>query len=166
VLAELGVADAKDAKAALDAYKKLQDANKTEEQRLREAAARVSPLEQELAGYKAAFAAQAAESMAALTDVQKQAVMAIAGDDPTRQMQTIANLRKSGMLGPAQAAPATATPPPPPANTTAAPAAPSAAPTTTVNHLAVYQEMLKTNPFDAAGYRLRYAADIEAALKK
>ncbi len=167
LLAELGVTDAKDAKASIDALKKLQEAQKTEEQRLREQAARVQPLESEVASLKAAVAAQAAETLAALTDAQRAAVRDIAGDDPAAQLRTIVNLRKSGML----AAPASATtqqapaPVPPPASTTAAPAAPTSGGISPPNHLQTWMEMRKTNPILAAHYRVRYAAEITAAQK-
>lgn len=166
ILAELGVTDAKDAKASIESLKKLQDAQKTEEQRLRDANARIPTLESENAALKAAVSATAAETMGALTDIQKSAVLAIAGEDPAKQIATVASMRKAGMLtAPAVSVPAAPAAVPPPASTSAAPAPPPSGGISPPNHLLTWQEMRKTNPFLAAQYRIRHSAEIEKAQK-
>lgn len=169
VLAELGVTDTKDAKAALDELKKRRDAEKTEQERL---TARVAELEAQAAragALSTIIAGRAASELGALSDKTRAYVTAEAGDDPARQLATIDRMRASGLLDAAPVAPPAAPAPAPPA-TPAAPAvrdtlpsrgAPADAATgATVDHRAEWERLQKINPIAAAAYGNRYAADV------
>lgn len=170
MLAELGVTDTKDAKAALAELKKRQDAEKTETERL---AARVAELEGKAA--KAEHATQvasrrAAAELATLTEAQRAYVSKTAGDDPLRQLETIDSMREAGLLtttpaaapapAPAPAAPAAATPPAPLGSTAPAPSAPAPGQTSPVDHAAVYRSLKQSNPFAASAYLQQHQRQI------
>ena len=166
MLAELGVADTKNAKEALAELKRRQDAEKTETERL---AARVAELEGKAA--KADHATQvaarrAAAELSALTDAQRAYVTRAAGDDPLRQLETIDTLRETGLLVTAPAAPPTAPSagaapspalPTPPATTAPVGGAPPPSGTVSpVDHKATFDSLRKSNPVVAAAYARRH----------
>jgi hypothetical protein len=144
ILADLGVEDIGKAKAALDAAKASEEANKSAEQRALESANAAKSAQAEADRLRAIATEHAARMLGVLTAEQQSAVKAIAGDDPAAQLRAI------GALGPTWAKQASADAPPPPATTAPAPNAP--APTTAgspPDHRAVYATL---NPFERAAY--------------
>lgn len=169
-MAELGVTNRDELKAAVAAQKAAADAQKNAEQRALEAGQRATTTEAELARYKNAVASQATAELAGLTEAQRTAVVAVAGDDHARQLTTIVALRPtwatSAPVAPA-AAPATPATPAAPAQpaapaTTAPPANSAPAPTneSPTDHKAEYARLKATNPFAAADYLNRNHAAI------
>lgn len=162
VLKELGVSSLDDVKAAINARQAQIDAEKTSAQKASELEGSLASVKAQNAALLASVTAFATAQMGALTEAQKAAVVAIAGDDPSRQVTTIEALRPTwaAQAAPtvtpatAPAAPTTApAPSPAPTDTAPAPSAPS--PTNAVsqpNHKAVYAELRKTNPVVAANY--------------
>lgn len=164
ILAELGVPDVKDGKAALAELKKRQDAEKSD---LEKKDGRIKELEPQAARaveLEKTVKARADVELAALTEEQKTAVKAIAGDDPAKVLTAIDTLKPTWKAAPAAPPPGAPPPKPAPGSTTAAgpPPAP-AAPPATVDHLALYDELQKSNPMQAAHYRELYGAQITAA---
>lgn len=159
MLAELGVADAKDVKAALKAIKDAEDAKKSETEKLNERLKSLEPLESEVTALRGAVAEMAKAALEGLTDRQREAVVDIAGDDPRAQLKAIQSLRSKGMLRADPTAPL-----PAPANTTRAPGAPAPTSPTTPDHVAAWQELQTRNPIKAAAYRIQHAAAINAAI--
>ncbi len=170
MLAELGVTDTKDAKAAIAELKAIQDAKKSD---LEKAQARIAELEGKAA--KADHATQvasrrAAAELAALTDAQRAYVAKASGDDPLRQLETIDSMREAGLLATPPAAPATTpagaapavTPPSaqPLGSTTPAPSAPQQGAVSPVDHNAVFQRLRTENPFLAAQYLEKHGRHI------
>ena len=144
VLKELGFESLEAAKAAATAIKAAEEAKRTDAQR-------AASLENDLKATKAEKEAMAQtlgvyakSQMGALTEAQRAAVTALAGDDPVKQIQTIDALRSTW----AGAVPA------PVKDTAPAPSAPkdtgsTSAPT---DKMAFYEELAKTNPVVAARY--------------
>lgn len=171
MLAELGVTDTKDAKAAIAELKAIQDAKKSD---LEKAQARIAELEGKAA--KADHATQvasrrAAAELAALTDAQRAYVAKASGDDPLRQLETIDSMREAGLLAtpPAAPSPAAGAATPPAASPAApqqlgstAPAAGAPPPSTTspVDHAAVYRSLKQSNPFAASVYLQQHQRQI------
>lgn len=159
LLAELGVTDQAAVKAALDQAKATEESKKSDAQKLAELTARVTLQTEALMGV-------VERTKAGLTDEQKAAVTAIAGQDTALWLKTYnalaATWAKPAVSTPAApAAPvAGATPPAVPAvpastaPTGGAPTPPST--TSPVDHSAVYQGLLQSNPFYAAGYLLQH----------
>lgn len=105
----LGVQSEADAKTALAAYKQAQEAAKSEAQRTAE---KLAALEAQAASLTAAnaqqqavIAARAALELAALTDAQRAAVAAIAGEDVGKQLLAIDHLKPTWAAAPATPAP-------------------------------------------------------------
>lgn len=176
MLAELGVTDTKDAKAAIAELKAIQDAKKSD---LEKAQARIAELEGKAA--KADHATQvasrrAAAELAALTDAQRAYITKTSGDDPLRQLEAIDAMREAGLLATPPAAPPPATTagaapavtPPgaqPIGSTMPAPSAPQQGAVSPVDHAAVYASLNDRksptyNPFAAAAYLGRYQSQI------
>jgi hypothetical protein len=162
VLKELGVDSLDTAKARVAAAKRLEDEAKSELQKrddrikeLETAVAKVAPLEQ-------AVAEKAASELEGLAnDAHREMVKAIAGDDPAKQLSTIAKLRKGGAFAiPVANASGSRPAVPPPANTSAAGGAPPPANAGTPNHKATLEALEKTNPMAAAHYALRHQGEI------
>lgn len=158
LLAEMGVADTKDVKAALADLKARQDSEKTE---LERAKARVAELETKAAHADEAAkiaANRAALEMASLTDAQRSYVTQVAGDNPLQQLRTLDALKASGMIErpAAPAAVATVATPAPAPNTAPLPNAPQ--PGSNVSEAdprKVFETLQATNPFAAAAYAQR-----------
>jgi hypothetical protein len=133
ILKGLGVAEAKDAKAAIEAWRKAEEANKTELQKAIEKAAAHEADANALGGYKTKLESMVKADLDKLTPEQRGAVQRLAGEDPLKVADAIEVLRPTwAQLAPAvttTAAPGAATiaaPPPmaPPANSGVPPAAP------------------------------------------
>jgi hypothetical protein len=155
-LKALGVESFDAAKAAIAKAKQLEESQKSEQQKLNERIAALEPEAKKAAEFAAVIAKHADVELAKLTDEQRAAVLAIAGDDKTRALATVEALRPTWVKA-AVSAPA---PPPPPANTAAATAAPVGSAIPTVNHKATWEALKATNPVYAAHYLRAHSADI------
>lgn len=152
LLTELGITDPGAAKAALEAAKKAEEANKTAEQRAAELAQKLGTVQTEAERQAAVIQEYAARMFGVLTADQQGAVKAIAGDDPAAQLRAINALGPTWAKQAEAAAPA---PAPKPATTAPAPDAPAGAATgSPPDHRAVYSDMRSRNPFAAAAYGL------------
>ena len=156
VLRELGAESLDAAKARIVAAKAAEDAQKSELQRLTERIAALEPSAAKVAELQAVVAQHADAELAKLTDEQRAAVTAIAGDDKARALATVEALRPTWV----KAAPAAPPPPPPAANTAAAGTAPTGAVVPTVNYRATWEALKAANPIQAAQYLERYQAEI------
>lgn len=157
LLKEMGVENVDDAKKALADLKAKQDAEKTSAQKAAELAESLKASNAEKASMAEALGVYAKAQLAGLTEVQRSAVTAIAGEDPAKQLKTIEQLRPTWGAAPAAPtqAPAAPAPPPKPADTAPAPSAPKDGPATSPpDPKAVYAELKKTNPVIAARYAL------------
>jgi translation initiation factor IF-2 len=144
------------AKATIAKAKALEESQKSELQKLNERIAALEPTAKKAADYEQVIAKHADAELAKLTDEQRAAVLAIAGDDKARALSTVEALRPTWV----KAAPAAPAPPPPPANTAAATAAPTGGLVPTVNHKATWEALKATNPMYAAQYLRAHSADI------
>jgi NAD-dependent DNA ligase len=158
-LKALGVADVESAKAAIAKARELEEASKTEIQRLSEKALALEPLAKRAAELDATVARYADAELAMLSEAQRAAVAAIAGDDKARALATIDALRPTWVA--AAAAPLAASAPiPAPANTSQVPAPKAAMATAGVDHKATYEGMRATNPVMAAQYLSAHSREI------
>jgi len=160
-LRELGVENIKDAKVALDAYKKLQHESMTEAERIRTERDEYKSKAEKADEYAKVVSEQATAALSSLTEAQTETVTKLAGDDPVRQLQVVTQLRASGMLG---------SPPPEPkkmaAPASTAPPQSAPAPTATTEQqqaLSTYESLKARNPVEAARYHQRHYAAISAA---
>lgn len=162
VLKELGLGD--DLATAQKATKAFRDAEAAKLSESERANARIKELEPLEGKHKALLAVvekQAAAGLAALNDVQRAAVQALAGDDPAAQLNAIVALAPTWVA----AAPATAAAPIiPPATTTAPPSAAPRPGTPAANKFQEWQALEATpgkGVFSSLFYKLN-RADIEA----
>lgn len=166
VLAQLGVKDAAEAKAALDAYKAAQDAAKTEAERVSARLAEGEAAKARAATLEAAVSAHAATEMAKLDDAKRDAVIAIAGEDTAAQLRAISALAPTWSAQ-VQPPPAAVVPPPaapPAAATTAHPPtapAPAIATQSPVDHKAVFESLAKAGRgIEASRYLTAHSREI------
>lgn len=157
-LRELGFATADEAKAAAAAAKAAAEASKTAEQRAAEALAEKGRLAAEHEATLAIVREHAGRQLGALTDEQKAAVAAIAGDDPRAQLKAIDALRPTWGAQPPPAPIATA--PTAAASTAPPPNAPAGQAPAVVDHAATYRGLKATNPIAAAAFLRRHVTDI------
>lgn len=156
VLRELGVSSPDEVKAALAAKKAADDANKSAAEKAADLARQLEASTSKAAALELAVKERASLELASLTDAQRAAVQAVAGDDAASQLRAIDKLKPTWAAAPK--------PLPAPASTSAAPAAPPSkdAPAADVDHSAVYDALKKSNPMMAADYQDRYGAQITA----
>lgn len=163
VLAELGVANADEAKAAVEAARAAADAKKSAEERAAELLTSNAALKTTAEKQAAAAKEMAGRMLMALAPEQRDAVTAFAGDDPIRQFEAIKHFGPTWALAEqakdaaakAVADAAAALKAAPPATTSPAPAAPSSeAPASPESPKSVYETTRSTNPFKAAAYGL------------
>lgn len=158
VLNEAGFKDADEAKAAKAAL----DATKSEQQKTAERLAALEPKAQQSDGFKARLERYADSELAKLTEPQRAAVTAIIGDDKTRALDVIVELRPtwaSGTSADAKAAPVAAETP---KQTAPGRIAPTEATTSSVaSKLAEYTRLKDTNPFAASNYLAANYGEIE-----
>lgn len=186
---ELGVTVA-EAKVILAAHKAKEDASKSDVERLTAEREALKAQTAELAEYRAAVEVRASAELQGLTEAQRAAVVALAGDHPAKQLRTIETLRPSWQAvaqaqdaatkasaeaarikteadakaaADAAAIAAKGAPLPPPANTSAAVAAPAGTTSPDTNLLARYEN--EKNPFRKGDIYLKNQAAIEAAKK-
>jgi hypothetical protein len=163
LLSELGVADPKDAKAALAELKTRREAELSE---LERANVRVKELEGKAAmadAFGTVITNRATAELAALNEKARAFVTAEAGADPAKQLATIDRLRATGLLETAAPAvtPASAPAATAPATTAPRPAAPpEAGRVTQADARATYERLQTENPFAAAAFAERHAGDL------
>lgn len=155
LLASMGVKDAAELKAALDAYKAAQDAAKTEAERVAARIAEGDAAKARAAQLEIAIKAHAEHALAGLTDAQRAAVETLAAGDCARIVESVAVLRPTWATAPA-APPAS----PPPAGTAPAAPAPVGTSTSQPDHKAEFARLKATNPIAAANYAARHKADL------
>ena len=166
-LAELGVTDPNEVKAALADAKAKAEAQKTDAEKL-------AALNLRVAAQSEALTVAVSQAARSITAEQKAAVDAIAGNDPAVWMKTYAALAPTwGASVTAQAAPAPAAAQPatqpqattPAATSAATPAstspsggapAPGAPTQSPVDHAAVRKQLQAINPFAAARYANKF----------
>lgn len=165
MLKTLGVESEDDAKKALADFKAKQDAEKTEAQRNAEKLSELDRTKARASELEATVKGRATRELAGLTEAQRVAVIAIAGDDPAAQLKTIDALA-STWAAPATTAtaPATTTTPPATAPASATTAPPRSAPPDTTQTQAspkeTYQRLKATNPVQAAAFLKQHAHEI------
>lgn len=178
LLAELGVEDPAAAKALLAAAKAAEEAQKTELQKARDEAAALKPKAARAAQLEQTIKSRADIELAGLTEAQRAAVTAVAGDDSAKVLSTIDALKPTWVSAapapvatpapapaaqpapPAAAPPAAPAIPAPPANTSPAPTAPTSGNVSPPDRKAEYQALKVKNPIAAAAYLNAYASEI------
>lgn len=168
LLTELGIDASTDPAKAAEVIRNWQNSQKDEKTRLKEQVDALAPKATKLTEYEAEFAELARVEMAKLTDDQRAAVTAIAGDNPLGQVRAIRTLRPTWTAAPpAPPAPPGQRPPAPPlrppANTGTPPSAPNPANVSQPDHLAVYESLQAANPMKASRYYERFRTQIVAA---
>lgn len=155
LLKSLGVESLEQAKKAVEALKAVEDAQKSEAEKR---AAAESALQAEQTKSKQAYEALgvlAKSQMDALSDAQRAAVTALAGDDPAKQITSIAALKPT--WAGAAAATATATETTKTADTAHGRTAPKdGANESPPDHKAIHASLLESNPIAAARYALEH----------
>ena len=187
-LKELGAESPEEIRRQLTEAKSRDDATKSEVQKLTERVSKIGDLEKQRDALAETLGAFAKDQMKTLTPEQRSAVKVIAGDDPSKQIETIRALGPtwtSAAPKPQEGAPAApddrkrddhgrfeaeapAAPQkrvvPPLANSVPAPGAPqSAAPPAQPDHLAMYESLREFNPIRASSYYVAHTREIEAA---
>lgn len=151
-LKDLGIDSLEGAKKAIDQAKAAEEAQKSDAQKRGELE---TTLKKELAEKQelaAALSSYAKTQMGALTEAQRNAVTALAGDDAAKQLKAIEALSPTWASAAAPAAAVTETKP---KDTAPAPAAPKdGAPSAQPDAKATYEELKKTNPVIAARFAL------------
>jgi len=162
LLAELGYQDEDEAKAAREAQRKAEEAQKTELQRLTEAAAKVEPLSAETKRYRAAVESHLAAEIAALPEAKRALVddLGPAATDPAARLEWLSKAKAKGLFAEAKATAAAA--PGPPA-TTMAPSGPATQPGQAPSEYEHWQSLLRGGKtMMAAQYYQLHAKTIEA----
>lgn len=191
IAADIGIPIA-EAKALIAKAKEAEDKNKSDVERLTAKLAASEAKTAELDEYKGAVDVRAKVELGLLSEDQRAAVLAIAGEHPAKQLKTIETLRPTwqsieqsrkaaeeaaaeakritdaaAAVAAAEAAklPSAKAPIAAPATTAPTATAPVPTPPATTNHLAVYEHHQKTNPVRAANYYATNFVAIEAARK-
>lgn len=171
LLKSLGVRDEAEGIALLKKAREAEDAAKTELQRAKERGDTLAAQAARAGDLEKVVTARADIEMGALSEAQKAAVLALAGDDAAKRLATIDALKPtwaSAVAAPALpvAAPVTpapaAVPPAPaaPATTSPPPTAPAAVTTSPPDHKAEYKRLKTSNPHAAAAYLNAHANEI------
>lgn len=155
-LKDLGVENVEAAKAAIAKARELEESKKSEIEKFSERVKALEPEAKRASELSAKLAKYADAELAKLTEAQRDAVVAIAGDDKARALDTIEALRPTWMAP--IAAPSNALPAP--AKTTASGPAPAATSTPSVDHKAIYEALKAEHPMKAAQYALLHSRDI------
>lgn len=152
VLKDLGIDSPEEAKKAIEAARAAAEAQKSDAQKRGELESTLKSERAEKQAMAEALGAYAKSQMGALTEEQRNAVAALAGEDPAKQLKTIEALKPTWAGAAAPAAPAAALPV---KDTAPAPAAPKdGAPSAPPDAKAIHEELQKTNPVLAARYAL------------
>lgn len=157
IFKDLGIDNPDDAKKAIAEQRARVEAAKTTEQKNAELLAQLTAKDADVASYRVTLGEMTARMMVALTDEQKAAVVKLAGDDPAKQLATINALTPTWTAKTAADAAAVKAAP---ASTAPGKIAPDGSTAVPSNHRQNYEALQKTNPFEAAAYGLRHAADV------
>ncbi len=180
LLSKYGVKTADELDAKLARLRELETASLTDAQRQQQELETLRTQATSAAPAIAVIKTRVERELKQLTDDQRAAVIAIAGEDPTAQLRTIDALSPTWGLAPAGSAAAAAAAPtaaapsapaapapsapaplPPPGNTVAPGAAPApVVPGSPPDHKAHYDSIKKTNPIAAAHYLKRHQDQI------
>lgn len=169
MLRALGVQSVDDAKALVDAARKLEEERKTEAQRTAERIAALEPKAKQADDLASKLGRYADAELGKLSESQRAAVLAIAGEDRARALDVIEALRPTWASAAASVEVAqhqqVAAPRPPPASTSAATVAQSGAPAQSaqVDHKAEYERIRGINPVLASQYLLAHVTEIYPA---
>ncbi len=148
VLKDLGVESLDDAKKAFADLNAKREAEKSSAQKAAELEASLKTTKAEKDSMAEALGLYAKSRLGALSEAQRNAVVAVAGDDPAKQLKTIEALVSTWANAAAPAAPAV------PKDTAPTQAAPKDSGTVSpADPKAIYTELAKTNPILAARYR-------------
>lgn len=153
VRAEYGGASAEEVKAALALAKAAEEAKKSDAEKLATATAEAAAVKARASALEAALKGHADRELASLSDAQRAAVVALAGDDPAKVIPAINTLRPTWLVESAPKAPPGNTAPMP--GTAPAPGSPSPA----VDHKAKLAA-LEANPYAHADYLTRHRREI------
>lgn len=158
VLAELGVANADEAKAAVAAARAAADAKKSAEERAAELSAQLTATKTTAERQSALAKEMAGRMFMALSPEHQKAVTDFAGDDPEKQYLAIKHFGPTWAEAERikeAAATAAKTPAPAVTSTSPTPAAPaSETPASPADPKSVYETTRASNPFKAAAYGL------------
>lgn len=169
MLRALGVQSVDDAKALVDAARKLEEERKTEAQRTAERIAALEPKAKQADDLASKLGRYADAELGKLSESQRAAVLAIAGEDRARALDVIEALRPTWASASTQVEQAqhqqVAAPRPPPASTSAATVAQSGAPAQSalVDHKAEYERIRGINPVLGSRYLLEHLTEIYPA---
>lgn len=153
MLKDLGVESLDDAKKALEQVRAVEEQKKSDAQKRGELESTLKTEREEKKAMADALGAYAKSQMGSLTDAQREAVAAVAGDDPAKQLKTIEALKPTWASAAAPAAPA---PAPKPKDTAVAVAMPKdGAPAGPPDAKAQFEEMKAANPIVAARFALQ-----------
>ncbi len=161
VLAEMGVENVDNAKAALADLKKRRESEMSETERLVARNAELEASAKVADEYRAAVTERAAAALAGLTPEQREFVEESANGDPLRTLRLADKARAAFQV---TAAPA-AKPVPAPASTSAASPGPTPASAQSANHLATWESLKASNPVLAAHYLSAHTVEISEARK-
>lgn len=165
LLESLGIKEAAELKTLIDEKHKRDEAAKSLEQRAAEQATALEAERARGAALIATIKARADVEIAALTDAQRAAVAAIAGDDASKQLAAIDALKPTWG---SQSAPAVQAPSAPAAQSTTTPRASAPAEAGTVamaDARATFERLKVENPFAAAQFARRHAGSLFAGNK-
>lgn len=151
-LKDAGFESLEDAKKASEELKAKREAEKTIAQKAAELENSLKATKAEKEAMASALGAYAKAQLAGLNDAQRNAVLAVSGDDPAKQLTTIEALRPTWA---GAAAPAAGATPPTVKDTAPAPTAPKDTPNVSpADPKAIHAELKKTNPVLAARFAL------------
>lgn len=155
VLKELGVENIDDIKSSIAELNAKREASKTADQKAADATTKLASVEAKSAKMQQVIGSLATARMASLTEDQRNAVAAIAGDDPVSQIDAIEKLTPTWSRKPAPVVQAAI------ADTAPSKGQPEPVTTTVTNtHHAEWQALKAKNPILADRYMLQYREQI------
>lgn len=156
ILKRFGVEKPEDLEAKLARLAELEKSQLSEQERVSLEMAELRAKAERAKALEESIGMVASREVSGLNELQKAAVLALAGTDPAAQLRTIESLRPTWaamqVSAPAQVIP--------PAQTSAAPSQPASAQLSQIDHKARFAELQKTNPFAAAAYAQKHASQL------